>query len=338
MKIICISPSFNDGGGTVNVDKLLKLLTKKLGHKVTFVSLQAVGLSFYSSNIKLVNVDLSRLSVISSFSVIRLCLRERPSVLISNGRGGAVYSVILGCFVRKIIVIPRGFQPYLLLDRVYSKLLALFFSKKTLIIPVGDAEKNRINSCVGNKIPTRVIRNPVKNLRERAMPRDLPIIWVGRLTFEKRFDDLKRLMGCMSRQYIIYTSGQLDNFNHANSQIFNNQRFTEHLRVAGIFVSFSEREGFPTAVVEALLMGNAVILSNIDAHREIAKKPLLFEIGDTERCQTIIKRLEVLHYHGRLTTVMKRYIKIDKEIFNDELYEKAWRSVLKDHVQNCNFR
>lgn len=335
---MCISPSFSDGGGTVNVEKLLSLLTLKLGHRVTFASLQKAELSFCSPNINLVNIDLSGFSVLSSLRLIRLCLRERPSVLISNGRGGAIYSVILGFFIKKIIIVPRGFQTYLTLDRLYSKILSIFFSKKTIIIPVGYAEQGRITSCIGEKITTRMIRNPVTGLQKRAAPRDLPIIWVGRLTFEKRFDDLKKLMKSMPRQYLIYTSGRFVNLDHTNARIFINQRFTEHLDTAGIYVSFSEREGFPTAVVEAVLMGNAVILSNIDAHREIVGKPLLFDIGDTKRCKTIIKRLELLHDHDRLTTVIGKYIKIDEEMFNAKSYEQAWHSVLQNGVQNCNVR
>ncbi len=126
------------------------------------------------------------------------------------------------------------------------------------------------------------------------------LIWIGGLLKGKRVDALLRLFQKISRpepeaRLVVVGTGPMEavlrseaaQLGIENSVIFLGRRrdIPELLREADVFVTCSEIEGLPTALMEAQACGLPVVAANIPPHREVlceAMLPFLFDINDLD--------------------------------------------------------
>lgn len=92
----------------------------------------------------------------------------------------------------------------------------------------------------------------------QKLPEDIKLIIVGAGGLEDELRQLTDVMGCRSR--VLFT-GMV-----ARKEVY------KIMKACDVFVSPSYWEGLPIAVLEAMVVGIPIILSDIGPHREIAKK------------------------------------------------------------------
>lgn len=145
---------------------------------------------------------------------------------------------------------------------------------------------------------------------DRAEPREFPlrpsILFVGRLEQSKNVDVLLDAVVLLFREH----PGQLvvcgDGADRARLETLARARglagsvvftgYTEspwsYMKGADLFVSLSRFEGSPNAVLEAFAAGVPVLLSEIDAHREIAdERSAWFTPIDAAACATAMREI-----------------------------------------------
>lgn len=339
--MIVISPNYSDGGGTVNVRKLLNSLRSlvPLSERLIFISRISVPFEL-DSNVEVQNINLSKFSLVSLLSlyimIFRTCDQDRK-VLICNGRGGCFYGFLLLPFFRKVVFIPRGFQRYIRIDFLMAKLASLFAQKIRYVV-VSDSEARSIRSVVSSKTRIDVIRNPVQTpCCILNISVNVPVVWVGRHTYEKRPNDLEIFLDSYegAEPLHVFVSNPPFDFlkNRSNALLYANESFVNAWKSQrGIILSFSEREGFPTAVAEAICFGLIPILTRIPPHLEAVSFALTFKVGDVRRCLEISRRVEKLILANRQESLI-RLIRLNRSHFSTKLYFQSWEAILRDLQQ-----
>ena len=114
------------------------------------------------------------------------------------------------------------------------------------------------------------------------------------------------------------------------------------LRSAAVFVSCSEAEGLPTALLEAQAAGVPVVASDIDAHREALSEvlhPYLFRHDDIQTAaRNVVQLLNNPDLRSRLGRECRTFID-DRYSFHRQLellqtYYEEWVAAAKEH-QAC---
>jgi glycosyltransferase EpsD len=114
------------------------------------------------------------------------------------------------------------------------------------------------------------------------------------------------------------------------------------LRSSAVFVSCSEAEGLPTALLEAQAAGVPVVASDIDAHREAlseALHPYLFRHNDFQTAaRSVIQLLNNPDLRSRLGRECRTFIQ-NRYGFHRQLgllqsYYEEWVAAAKEH-QAC---
>ncbi|MDP6095835.1 MAG: glycosyltransferase family 4 protein [Gammaproteobacteria bacterium] len=159
--------------------------------------------------------------------------------------------------------------------------------------PLGEAEKAARRSALGLPVESRLFvfagpliprKNPkrlIKTLKMRASQGDALVILGG----GPLLPQCEALAG--DAQNIVLPGTKTS--------------VAEYLRLADCFVSASNAEGLPNAVLEALACGLPVLLSDIPAHREIlALSPAageLFSVDRSESLNEVIQKLKITDHH-----------------------------------------
>ncbi|MEW6115009.1 MAG: glycosyltransferase, partial [Thermodesulfobacteriota bacterium] len=111
------------------------------------------------------------------------------------------------------------------------------------------------------------------------------------------------------------------------------------LRSAAVFLSCSEAEGLPTALLEAQAAGVPVVASDIDAHREALSgvlHPYLFRHDDIQTAaRNVIQLLNNPDLRSRLGRESRTFIE-DRYSFHRQLellqtYYEEWVAAAKEH-------
>lgn len=339
--MIVISPNYSDGGGTVNVRKLLKSLRSLVSPSERLIFVSRISTTFeLDSDVEVININLSKFSPVSLFSLFILLFRigdQDRKVLICNGRGGCFYGLLLLPFFRKVVFIPRGFQRYIRIDFLMGKFASLFAQQIRYVV-VSESEARSVRSVVGSKTRIDVIRNPVQT--SCCIPNiglNVPVVWVGRHSYEKRPNDLEIFLdgyeGTEALHVFVFNPPFDFLKNRSNVLLYKNQSFVNVWKSQrGIFLSFSEREGFPTAVAEAICFGLIPVLTRIPPHLEAISFALTFKVGDVRRCLEISRRVEKLILASRQKTLI-RLIRLNKSHFSNDLYFQSWEAIMRDLQQ-----
>jgi len=155
--------------------------------------------------------------------------------------------------------------------KTYSPIAKLIKGNKISPIQNG-VDLERIDSVLGSGVYEKI-----SDVRT--------IVYVGRLIPIKNQKFLMDLFGSLKECRLIFVGAEGDNkeismhikSNHLSDKItitglIPRDKVFEILRTADIYVSSSTVEGLPVSVLEAMYVGLPVILSDIEAHRELAEK------------------------------------------------------------------
>lgn len=336
--MIVISPNYSDGGGTVNVRKLLNSLSSLVPPSERLIFISRISTPFeLDSNVEVRNINLSRFSLVSLLSLYIMLFSTADhdrKVLICNGRGGCFYGLLLLPFFRKVVFVPRGFQRYIRIDYLMANLASLFTHRIRYVV-VSESEARSVRSVVGSNTQIDVIRNPVQTpCCISGIGVNVPVVWVGRHSYEKRPNDLEIFLdGYEGAEalHVFVSNPPLDFLNNrSNVLLYKNQSFVNAWKSnRGIFLSFSEREGFPTAVAEAICFGLIPVLTRIPPHLEAISFALTFRVGDVRRCLEISRRVEKLILANRQKTLIG-LIRLNKSHFSNNSYFQSWEAIVRD--------
>ncbi len=283
---------------------------------------EALGVQLYSLN-------LSRLSgvFVGKKQLGKLIDKIKPDLIHTQGiRGDVLSSGFLGnipriCTIRNI---PQKDYPM-----TYGKFVAGLMlwrhkramRKLTLCVGVSRAVSENLQQCFGlgnvsivqNGVDTELY-NPAENLEKEVLRKrlDLPQegnLWISSGHLSARKDPLflidawKRTdHGDQSNHLIFIGSGLLDQECRAAADGCANihvlgrvANVADYLKACDYFVSASQAEDLPNAVLEAMACGLPVLLSDIGPHKEIVamseKSGLLFRLGDEKSFQEEFERI-----------------------------------------------
>lgn len=340
--LVVISPEFKDGGGSVNLIKLLSTLENCCGYSVKIYFITHFRNSIYKipNGIEIVNIDLSKPSIRSIINLYLFVTKLNPdqrNLLICNGRGGGFYGIFISLLFSKTLHIPRGVQSSFLSDKLIVHALNVL-SRNILFLPVSKSENIELSRIVPNCIKTKVVRNPVEIFQEIADYKNAgAVVWVGRASYEKRVNDLysfsSRYLAQFEEKMALFFSNADESvlIKFKEHSVLNNQNFVSNWGCGpSILLSFSEREGFPTTVAEAICFGMIPVLTRIPAHLEAVSFALTFAVGDVNRCLCLIRRVKTLIGAGRLVK-LRGFVKLEPSEFSYEIYRNEWLAILRDN-------
>lgn len=283
---------------------------------------EALGVQLYSLN-------LSRLSgvFVGKKQLGKLIDKIQPDLIHTQGiRGDVLSSGFLGnipkiCTVRNI---PQKDYPMTYGKHVAGLMLwqhKRAMRKLTLCVGVSRAVSENLQRCfsldnvstVKNGVDTELY-NPASKLEKEVLRKrlDLPqegSLWISSGHLSARKDPLflidawKRPGHADQKSHLIFIgSGLLDAECRAAAEGCENihilgrvANVADYLKACDYFVSASQAEGLPNAVLEAMACGLPVLLSDIEPHKEIVamseKSGLLFRLGDEKSFQEAFERL-----------------------------------------------
>jgi len=279
-KKILIIDSFEDiGGGQLYIERLIELLATDYSFYVITLS-RHLFKRLSQKNFNVFLVDKKR--YFAFCEIKKLAEKINPDLILLNGQFEAHYSWVLK-FSKKIFVRHTSPSMTSFLKRFIYFLEAFLFADK--IVVVNDFMKEEMPIILHRK--TEVIYNwksqhkKIENKNRLEQKEIFNVLYCGRLVKEKNVDviieackDLKNVnlhivgigeeYDTLKRRYAEYANIIF----HGYVEYENIENF---YKSADIYVSLSNIEAFPLAVLDAFYYGLPTILSNIPAHRDISK-------------------------------------------------------------------
>ena len=202
--------------------------------------------------------------------------------------------------------------------------------------------------AIQNGVDTKVFypQNMSKLREEYGVSQDaIIVISTGRMTPRKRILETGTafLNATLGANYLLWFVGEGDHFEEYRSHFEKNKNIkfwgkrtdiSNLLNMANYFVSSSETEGLPLAVLEAISSGKKVILSDIPQHEEILDElqdvGYTYPLGNIEELTELFKN-KLIHYHMDDISPL-RGTDFDVEMMG-ERYSKYYEEVLSKAVK-----
>ncbi len=227
----------------------------------------------------------------------------------------------------KVVVIAKWIQDYI--EKKYKRLSYLIPNGVTPIDIKSYDTDNAGNSLIFKKF----------NIRTGKY-----IFTAARFVPEKGLDDLINAYGLIdSPEFKLVIAGDADHetdyskalkdlANKTNGVIFTGAVYKGDIfklySNAGLFVLPSYYEGFPISLLEALSFGVPVLVSDINAHKEILLPD--FRYFRTGNVQELSKKIEECFKKGIDENEKKRYIDLIKTCYNWDIIAEKTLSVYKE--------
>lgn len=284
--LIFFLPNFNYGGAGKSITTICKYLDKKK-YNINVISL---GKNSYKKTLKKYCKNIyelkSKKTFLSFFEIKKILKKYNKNNLlfISNIN----YANILSLFFLKVlssykvVIVER--TPLEELDYYYSNLdfikkylmkILIFFIYRKADLTIGNSKKtsldlNKLTKKKGEFIYPILEKKLTKNLIKKKS-KIFNILSIGRLSKEKRFEDIIKSIGLINKKFfylILLGDGNdrerlseyIKRFKINGKLIpYSNKLEKEYLKKADLFISSSDFEGFPNAVVQAINYGVPVL-------------------------------------------------------------------------------
>ena len=329
-KILYITVRSDTGGGPRHLfDLVSSLKGKGIIPYIAAPETPPYGEKFRDISHKYMILPERAISIVSFFKLLRFLKREGLTLIHSHGRGAGIYSRLLR-IVAPIQII-HTFHGIHREKSFLGKIKFLLDYALTPLghsyICVGEDERRKALrllplpakkvTVINNGVDTASIRSQyggVDTMKAREIfsigTKKFVVGYLSRLDFQKGVDILlstliqwKRLHSDIP--FYTYIAGKGDEEKHLKAMVhkFGLDRdvfFTGEienpmvfLRALDLYVSFSRGEGLPMAVLEAMTCSLPCLLSDVEGHRELAKKGgvQLFSLGDSRDFESKINRL-----------------------------------------------
>ena len=205
-------------------------------------------------------------------------------------------------------------------------------------------KRGQIIRIIPNGLPDTALTDRIDILDQFGLRAGEYLLSVGRLVQQKRFGDLieAHRLASTNRQLVIVGGpsfseayvNELQRLANVNGRVILTGELPYHAVQALLsrcyaFLSASAHEGCPNALLEAAAIGAALVVSDIEAHREICGvRALMFTVGDVAQLAQIIRQIDVD------TAVYNRAKSIATEIRREwpswDLVAEAWADILLD--------
>ncbi|HAS3607732.1 TPA: glycosyltransferase [Vibrio cholerae] len=305
MNILLIVPS-NDNAGPVNVVKYLTEVCNIADINYTVLCLRKKS-DFIFPNCKTVFIPDNICSFFKIFWILSFLKSNDFNVCHSHGFFPDIYNYVCKTLSRNDLKSistvhnnPNEDYPmeYGRLKGFWlSKFHYFFLRKLTLVIGCSSSVSKHLHN---NNIECRTIRNGVSitglssssAMHVNYDSKPVQLLFLGRLIKRKNFSELAKIFlnsnVDFNKKYSLTVCGNGPEFEYYNELLspFQNIKFMGHvdnpasyILDSDILVSTSLAEGFPLSVLEAILAGKRVLLSNIEPHIELKEF-----LGDAIEC------------------------------------------------------
>lgn len=361
MKNICFFiSSINKTGGTERVCISIANKLSQLGYRVTILSMYGKEPFFkVDSKVSLIQVYQNKYPFKLFLPLVILTLRSKiskikPDVLINVDTAMFIYSFVsaLGLKLKNVVWEHFNFNSALNSKvRVIARRLAARYSNA--IITLTQKDNNNWRHQLDCKAPLITIHNPspFSNLSGYSQIKNLIVLSVGRLTYQKGFDRLLDVWeivqnnNYLSWKLHIVGSGELKEqlkqkiedlkLNNSVKLFPATDQIETHYQTASIYCMTSRFEGFPMVLLEAQSFGLPLVSFDCETGpSEIIKNNengILVKNGDQE---AMAKSLMLLidTPEKRLATEKKAYE--NSLQYNIDIIIKSWINLfdtLQDH-------
>lgn len=286
-KIILVLPTLNQGGAERVMSELANEWANN-GHQIVIVLLTKSTL-FYKldSKIELVNLgfDIDENKIVKFFDSFNLLFklrkyikRNNPDFVLSFMDKYNIFTLIATSFLNVNIFVSDRNNPKGVIPKKIELLKKLFYNNaKGIVAQTSLAKEILSNKTHHNNI--RVIPNPIKNISNNSdIEKEKIILNVGRLVFEKGQHYLIEMMTHFKHEkwkLVILGDGplreklqsQIDELDLNDKVILMGsvKNVDEWLNKSSIFAFSSISEGFPNALIEAMVSGLACVSFDCDA-------------------------------------------------------------------------
>jgi len=202
-------------------------------------------------------------------------------VHLHSSKAGALGRIALGKYKTKIFYTVHGFDTILKANRLFLPVEKILATKARWIIPVCDYDRLSLNRhgiynvcTIKNGIPDLNDRDFLKNPFEEAQNAGKKVVLsIARLMPPKRFDLFLKVAKSMSNEPVMfYWIGNQVSVNDlpANVRCLGEiPSAAQVIKFADIFVLFSNYEGLPISIIEALSASVPVVASAVGGVAEI---------------------------------------------------------------------
>jgi GalNAc-alpha-(1->4)-GalNAc-alpha-(1->3)-diNAcBac-PP-undecaprenol alpha-1,4-N-acetyl-D-galactosaminyltransferase len=283
-------------------------------------------------------------SVCRVYKLRRAFRTLRPDVVVSFIDITNIHTVLAASGLGLRVIVAERTHPAIsqaVTSRPWRLLRRIFYSSAYAVVAqTQDAGHWLQRNCRAN---VKVIPNFLRDLPQLQCDRELMIIAVGRLSWEKGFDTLMQAFAKLAADFpnwrvCIIGDGverqalaQLrDELNLAERVEFIGEvQQVEHwMARAGLLVHPSRREGFPNAVLEAMGMGLAVVCADCQAGPseliEDGRNGRLVPVGDVD---ALARAMSELMISPLLRERMGREARKVRKLYSQDAIMDKWRAL-----------
>jgi glycosyltransferase involved in cell wall biosynthesis len=316
--ILMITARSDMGGGPKHILQLLQNLSLRKNFRVSIASPRQKP--FFNKYQKIshrhITIPIRSFSVISFIKLLFFCKTQNIEYIHSHGRGGGMYSRLLGLWGFKIIHTFHGAhndpslkgQLKLFIDRFLTLLTDHFIcvseSEKSKALSLKIVDQNKVDIINNGVNMSEILHTDKSDLRRiYKLPKNKKI-WgsLTRLSHEKGNDlfleMLKRSQYDEDYVFIIAGSGpEEENYkkflikNNIKNVIFSGEIENPISFLKGLdgFFSFSRGEGLPLSVIEAIACELPCVISDVSGHDQFENQVQLFSLGDTDHFLQLVR-------------------------------------------------
>lgn len=287
MKLLFITARSDIGGGPKHVLDLLSYLPKQEFQISIAAPLHGELSSQYKRLSKhFIEIPHRRFSLTKAVRLLTFCKDEGIEIIHSHGRGAGTYSRFLALFGFKVIHTFHGVNQASKIKRLIESPMKFLTHKFICVSQSERAIALQQSSATEDQI--RVVYNGTNVVEEKNTVINTRQIIIGYLA---RFDSIKGhsslvdiIKSITEPNIKVFLAGDGEELESIKTKVRQN-KLEEKIIFLGeisdidrffnqidIYASFSQSEGMPLAVIEALMRGIPCLLSDIPAHREILKE------------------------------------------------------------------
>lgn len=297
------------------------------------------------------------------FKLIKICKKEKPDLIHAHSSKGGILGKIAALIIGKTCLHTPQAYSFLSTQNKFKRNLYLFIEKALKILPhkilaSSKSEAHRALNEVGYP-EERVLTfpnaiNPIDKVPELSIKKEWPdeyLCTVSRPSYQKNLelmidviDQLKKekpeihlvLMGVGS--YSPNTRAIEEKIEHLGlQQNITMLKWTSRddifriINDAKLYISTARYEGLPYAVVEALALSKALVLSDADGNRDLiddGKNGFLIFADNIEKYKQRI--IDLLNYKDKRTAFEKHSKKLFNEHFNINYTIKYLETIYKN--------
>ena len=354
---ICILISSLHYGGSSQVAIDLACGLKSKGNKITVITIWNIANEKYCEMLKRQNIELKSCNKKNRFDFfcykrLKKILQEGNFDLINTHLSSLFYCCLAKPLAKVVHTIHS--LPNLDIPKFYYMIIKKWAIKThACFVACSDAVFNKA-VCYLKQQDVRLIKNGFDcdaSCVERGVKKTIDFIYVGRLVKMKNVKDLINAFNVINKGnnhtlYIVGEGNEKENLEHLckeNNSIYfagGVDNVFEYLHRAKVFCLFSDYEGAPICLLEAMSCGLPAVCSDIDGNRtyiDDGKNGFLFQVHNVVDASK--KMIMLLNNEKLYNAMSERALITSKENSVDKMvdrYDILFKEINNEQVQNIS--